>query len=151
MKNLSQFHVVIATLFSFFMLNSTISHADKPGFTAPMNVEGAKTITNKEAKALFDQGMLFIDVRRKGHRNGGEHIPNALNISTKHQLSEKSLLAVMKKDDPAVFYCHGSKCPASSKGLKKAIKWGFTNLYYYREGINGWKDAGYPINKDPEG
>lgn len=116
-----------------------------------MNVEGAKTITTEEAKAMFDKGILFIDVRRQGFRNGGEHIPNAVNISTKHKLTEQALLNVMQKTDPAVFYCHGSKCPASSKGLKKAVKWGFKNLYYFRDGMKGWKDAGHPINTDPKG
>ena len=149
MKNRMKNHLIAAA--AILSLNTSITLADKPGFTAPMDVAGATTISTQQAKEFFDQGMLFIDVRRKGHRNGGEHIPNAINISTKHQLSEKTLLEVMKKEDSAVFYCHGDKCPASSKGLKKAIKWGFTNLYYYRDGINGWKDAGHPINKDPEG
>ena len=139
------------TSFAFLLLNSNLSLANKPGYTAPLEVEGATHISTEQAKELFNKGTVFIDVRRKGHRNGGEHIPYAINISTKHQLSEKALLKVINKDDAAVFYCHGSKCPASSKGLKKAAKWGFNNLYYYRDGIDGWKDAGYPIAKDPKG
>ena len=134
-----------------FIINSSPVIADKPGFNAPMAVEGTQTISTKEAKTLFDKKILFIDVRRPGHRNGGEHIPNAVNISTKYKLSEAELLKVMKKDQEAVFYCHGNKCPASSKGLKKAVGWGFTNLYYYREGIDGWKAAGYKINKNSNG
>ena len=139
MKNLVNTSVFI--LIAFF---ASSVFAGKP--TAPLTVEGTTLVTTEEAKKLFDEGVLFIDARRIDHIDG--HIPNAINISTKNDLSEEALLKAIKKDGKAVFYCHGVNCPASSKGLMKAVSWGFTNLYYYREGFNAWKAAGNPITKN---
>jgi len=44
-----------------------------------------------------------------------------------------------------VIYCNGEDCLRSAKASKMAIGWGFTKIYYYRDGFPAWKKAGYPI------
>lgn len=43
------------------------SFADK----SPMTVEGATTVNAAEAKALFDSGVLFVDIRRNSDYEAG--------------------------------------------------------------------------------
>ena len=43
---------------------------------------------------------------------------------------------------PLVIYCHRS-CWLSWNAAKRAISYGYRNVYWYRDGIEGWKAAGY--------
>ncbi|MCU7798748.1 MAG: rhodanese-like domain-containing protein [gamma proteobacterium symbiont of Lucinoma myriamae] len=111
---------------------------------SPMTIDGAKTVTTEEAKKLFDDGVLFIDVRKDKDWNAGR-VSDAVQLNIKTKLSEETMSAEMKKSDPAVIYCNGERCMRSSDACKKAVAWGFTNLYYYRDGFPAWKSAGYPV------
>ena len=111
---------------------------------SPTTVDGAKTVTTEEAKKLFDDGVLFIDVRKDKDWNAGR-ISDAVQLNIKTVLSEETMTAEMKKSDPAVIYCNGERCLRSSDACKKAVAWGFTNIYYYRDGFPAWKTAGYPV------
>jgi len=44
-----------------------------------------------------------------------------------------------KRDTPLVFYCHPN-CWAA----KRAIGYGYRQVYWYPDGIEGWVKAGYP-------
>ncbi len=131
-----------ALLFLFVLLSPQITFAGDG--VSPMVVEGAKTVTTEEAKKLFDDGVLFIDVRKDKDWNAGR-VSDAVQLNVKTKLSEETMLAEMKKGDPVVIYCNGEKCMRSSKACKKAVEWGFTNVYYYRDGFPAWKNAGYPV------
>ncbi|MFK5894064.1 MAG: rhodanese-like domain-containing protein [Pseudomonadota bacterium] len=111
---------------------------------SPMTLDGAKTVTTEEAKKLFDSGALFIDVRKDKDWAAGR-VADAVQLNIKTNLSEETMLAEMKKGDPAVIYCNGERCMRSSNACIKAVGWGFTNIYYYRDGYPAWKSAGYPV------
>jgi PQQ-dependent catabolism-associated CXXCW motif protein len=44
-------------------------------------------------------------------------------------------------DKPVVVYCH-QHCWGSWNGAKRAISFGYRNVYWYPEGVEGWQDAG---------
>ena len=120
-----------------------------PGFAqgkeaAPLTVDGASTVSSVEAKALFDRGAIFIDPRGDADWDAGR-VPGAIHLALRGGLTEERLSEVADRDDPLVFYCNGIKCGVSSKACAKAVSWGFTNVYYYREGFPAWEAAGYPI------
>ena len=131
-----------ALLFLFVLLSPQITFAGDG--VSPMVIEGAKTVTTEEAKKLFDDGVLFIDVRKDKDWNAGR-VSDAVQLNVKTKLSEETMLAELKKGDPVVIYCNGEKCMRSSKACKKAVEWGFTNVSYYRDGFPAWKNAGYPV------
>ena len=110
---------------------------------SPTTVNGAKTVTAAEAKALFDKGALFVDVRKDSDWAAGR-VPDAVHIELKKVLSEATLGKESKKADPIVIYCNGVGCMRSSKASDKAVAWGYTNVYYFRLGFPAWKAAGYP-------
>ncbi len=112
---------------------------------APLTVEGAKTIDIAEAKKLFDNEVLFVDVREDAAWNLGR-VPGALHLDVKTgKFSKEALLEEAKFDEPVVFYCNGIKCGRSAEACKKAISFGYKQVYYYREGFPGWKSSGYPV------
>jgi rhodanese-related sulfurtransferase len=123
------------------MLFAASAYAD----VAPVKIAGASTIDAQMAKLLHDKGIVFIDARDDAHFKEA-HIPGAKHLSVKDAgFSEENLSAIVKKDQPVVFYCTGIKCMASSEATKKAVEWGWTKVYYFRGGITQWKDSGLSV------
>lgn len=110
---------------------------------SPLTVAGATTVDAAQAKALFDKGALFVDVRSDKDWAAGR-IPDATHLELKKVFTEESLGKVAKKDGPVVLYCNGASCLRSSQAAEKAVAWGYTNVSYYRLGYPDWKAAGYP-------
>lgn len=48
------------------------------------------------------------------------------------------------KSFPLVFYCR-SDCWLGWNAAKRAHGWGYTNLYWLRDGVEAWQEAGYPL------
>ena len=111
---------------------------------SPKKVNGAITVDAKKAKQLFDKGVVFIDVRKDKDYAAGR-VPDAVHIELKKVYSKNTLGKVVKPDQPVVIYCNGHSCTRSSKAAKKAVSWGYKNVYYFRDGFPSWKSNGYPV------
>ncbi|MBB6522021.1 rhodanese-like domain-containing protein [Pseudoteredinibacter isoporae] len=111
---------------------------------APLEVAGAETVNTDKAKELFDAGALFIDPRRDSDWAEGR-IPDAVHLEMKSVFNEQSLAGEASKDEAIVFYCNGAKCSRSAKCAAKAISWGYSKVYYFRDGLPAWKAAGFPV------
>ena len=113
------------------------------------NVKGAKKIDAAAAKALLDRGgVIFVDVRAPVDFDWG-HVPGATNLSLVTGLSKANLSRGVNKNDEIAFYCHGKHCPYSAYASAKALKWGFTRVYYFAGGFPAWQDAGYTVEVTP--
>lgn len=125
----------------YFFNQSHLWAADE----SPMTIDGAKTVSTEEAKALFDNEILFVDVRKDSDWDAGR-VPGSVHLDNKKgAFTEAALSAEVGKSEKVVIYCNGEKCPRSAKGAKSAVSWGFTNVQYYRDGFPAWKAAGYPV------
>jgi rhodanese-related sulfurtransferase len=135
--------IFIALISTIFMTSlATQASAEKPD--APMSVDGATTIDTNTAKAMFVEGVAFVDVRKNSDWDAGR-VPGAIHLNIKTSLNDNSLLNELEsKDVRAVFYCNGAKCMRSSEAAKLAVGWGYKNIYYFRDGYPAWKNAGYP-------
>jgi rhodanese-related sulfurtransferase len=114
---------------------------------SPLFVPGASSIDVFEAKQLFDRGVVFIDSRDVVDWGIG-HIQGAISLDWDSRFTVEALSDVINRDEPVVIYCHGPRCLRSSKAAAKAVSWGFTNTYYFRDGFPAWKNAGYPFDSD---
>ena len=136
-----QLYKMLTTLIvGLFM--STVAYAASE--VSPMVVEGAKTVSASEAKALFDEGIAFVDVRKNSDWEAGR-IPDAIHIELKKVYSAETLGAEVGKDEKVVIYCNGEKCMRSSQAAQKAVEWGFSQVFYFRDGFPAWKAAGYAV------
>jgi rhodanese-related sulfurtransferase len=129
----------VLVLLSAFFLATGFAVAKE----SPLSVDGATTVDAAEAKKLFDDGVLFIDVRKDKDWAAGR-IPDAEHLELKSVFTEESLGQHVKKDEPVVLYCNGASCMRSSDASAKAVGWGFKKVYYFRLGFPAWKTAGYP-------
>ncbi|CUH76526.1 Inner membrane protein YgaP [Tritonibacter multivorans] len=111
---------------------------------SPVSVAGASTVSVEEAYALFEQEAIFVDVRKPSDFDSG-HIPEAVHLDLKSTFNEGALAEVAQKTDAVVFYCNGWSCLRSSKASEQAVAWGYSNVYYFRDGMPGWDVAGLPV------
>jgi len=112
---------------------------------APGHVPGAQTIDTRIAKSLFDQGAVFIDVRKQEDYDAG-HISGAHHLPVVSDFNEQNLAALALKENPMVVYCNGIHCMGSSRAAQQAVAWGWTAVYYYRDGIPDWKLHNHPVD-----
>ena len=111
---------------------------------SPMTVAGATTVDTAKAKELFDAEALFVDVRKDADWDAGR-VPGAEHLDIKSALTADSLAGAAAKDEAIVMYCNGHSCLRSSAASALAVSWGFTKVYYFRDGFPAWKAAGYPV------
>jgi rhodanese-related sulfurtransferase len=123
------------------ILFTNFSYAKSP---APLQVNGAVTVNTVQAKALMNQGVTFIDVRRESDFSK-QHIAWAIHLDLKLALTERALLDVLRKTQPVVFYCNGDLCQRSAIASEKAVQWGWKKVFYYRGGFPDWKESGLPL------
>ncbi len=124
-----------------------VPEAGDPAEVSPLSVVGATSIDTSEAKQLFDDGVVFVDVRDISSRDYG-YIPGSVFLDLELSFSEDALSGVVNRDEPVVIYCAGPRCLRSSKAVEKAVSWGFINTYYLRNGFAAWKVAGYPFDSE---
>lgn len=121
---------------------SVASAAEKK--ESPMSVTGATTVDAAKAKALFDKGVPFVDVRNDKDWNAGR-IPGAVHLDLHGAFNDGSFGKVAKKEQEVALYCNGASCPRSAEASAKAVGWGYKKVYYFRDGFPAWKTAGYPV------
>lgn len=111
------------------------------GTEGSFEVKGATTLDVATAKALFDQGVPFVDVRGPNRWAEG-HIPGAVSLPF---ISEAELSKIVSKDQDVVIYGYGSHLRPYA--VAEAVFWGYKKVYYFRDGFSGWDAAGYPVAK----
>jgi PQQ-dependent catabolism-associated CXXCW motif protein len=142
----------------------------------PATIKGGKVIHAAELNALLkkDTHLVVVDVSDSPHRPenlpatttwlpvphpgipGAIWIPGAGLGTPGADVEEfyKQRLAKATGSDltrPLVLYCH-QKCWLSWNGAKRAIGYGYKNVYWFPDGIEGWRKANLPTQVlQPEG
>jgi rhodanese-related sulfurtransferase len=138
-KGIASFFIAIGSLAVV-----TIGHAIDTGYRSPEHAPGTTTVTVDEAKWLFDDGAVFIDVRNPRFF-ARRHVPGAYHLDMKDAFTRESLAAVARKDQPIVIYSSGVKCGRAHRASVLAVSWGYEKVHYFRGGIIDWKDVQYPM------
>jgi rhodanese-related sulfurtransferase len=115
----------------------------------PPTLDGAKTVTAAEAKALIDKGALALDARAaKGFAEG--HLPKAKAIRAHRDDATKEFAAAAfgpDKNAAIVIYGHGSDGWTAVEAVKGAVKHGYKQVNWMRGGFAEWTKAGLPVEK----
>lgn len=123
---------------------------------SPTALAGVKVVTAAEVQKLVAGGVPVYDVRAADIYGEG-HIKGAINLPYREK-SDKVPEFDAGKDDfalsklPAdkaagiILYCDGVSCWKSYKAASVAVKAGYSNLNWYREGWPDWKAKGLPID-----
>ncbi|MCP3869617.1 MAG: hypothetical protein GY703_16300 [Gammaproteobacteria bacterium] len=118
----------------------------------PNRIPGGQVVTTKGLLSLSQNGQtpyIVLDVL-----GGSEKLPNAVSaiaasqggsFSDQVQRNLSDFLqskTAGRKDTPLVFYCQSTQCWMSYNASLRAINLGYTNVLWYRGGIEAWKMAG---------
>lgn len=97
--------------------------------------EGIELYDWTQTAAAMSAGGMLIDSRSPRGFNSG-HITGAINVPYKDEAAHSALPS--DKATTLVFYCSGPACSASTKGAKKALEMGYTQVKEYRGGYPDW-------------
>lgn len=75
------------------------------------------------------------------------HIPTAVHMNPREP--DLSMFP-HNKQSKLVFYCKNTWCMASHQGARVALDNGYPNTYVYADGIDGWIEAGQPVESAAE-
>lgn len=128
--------------------------------------EQAKTLEPSDLVALQQQEpeLLLIDVYRNPWLRGvytlqeqHENLPNSIWLAncgdgvlnqewTMHCQQQFERATQGDKTHPIVFYCR-SDCWLGWNAIKRAHALGYSNLYWLRDGTDGWQQANLPLEQ----
>lgn len=127
----------------------------------PATHDDAQTVTTAQLQRLMQTtpALVLLDVQpliwRAGHFiqteprqqiAGSVWLPNVGQGELEsawagYYREQLALITRGQQDTPIVIYCTAD-CWMSWNAVKRAAEWGYTQLYWYREGSDGWRDAG---------
>jgi len=129
-----------------FLLIAFNANAEKP--LAPMTLDGTTTVTAEEVFKLVTSkpDLIIIDSRRNEEYAKG-HIEGSVSLLDKTMTEDDLKNQVATKMTPVLFYCNGARCMRSFKASKKAISWGYKNIYWFRGGWKEWQKKEMPVSR----
>ncbi len=114
------------------------------GSEAPLHIEGAETVDTAAAKVLYETGALFVDVRPRSIWNFG-HITDSRHFALRTTFSLLRHEGFIERDAPLVLYGNGPHTYRSAIAVRMALLWGYTRVYFYRDGYFSWLAEDYPV------
>lgn len=133
---------VMALLFASFLLLSQVAQAN----VSPIDVPGATSLDAHGVKELWMQGALCIDPRSQSDWEAGR-IPGALHMMSRSEFYKPETVlrfTAGRYDDPIIAYCNAENCLRAANLARDLVSWGFTNVYYFRDGFPAWRNAQFP-------
>ena len=125
--------------------------AMKAEMAAPAAEQHPYGMIDTKALAALVRGkvpMIILDARA-GKYDDGRRIPGAKALAP-DATAEQAAAAIPAKDALVVLYCTNLQCPASAALGKNLAALGYTNLLKYPNGIDGWAEAGMPVETAPK-
>jgi rhodanese-related sulfurtransferase len=107
-----------------------------------------KKITTEQLEALRedDGNFVLIDVLQRP-KFEQQHIPGSVNapFGGGDFVSQVESQVEGDKSKKVVVYCGSIACDASLKAAHQLEQAGFTNVYRYEEGVEGWSRTGHQV------
>ncbi len=120
----------------------------------PPTLAGAKLVAAEDVVKAAARGAMVVDARvaaeyADGHIKGAVSVPYREKsdkvVSFDASVDEFNLSKLpADKSAAVVVYCNGPECWKSYKASTLAIKAGYTNILWYRDGYPNWKSKGMP-------
>jgi PQQ-dependent catabolism-associated CXXCW motif protein len=117
----------------------------------PTSIPGGQVVTTDRLLAMYQQGMQNGSLLVFHVLGPGPTLPNAQNAvgasqagtfqdQTQQQFGQYLQQVTQgNKAVPMVFYCQSTQCWMSYNAALRAINMGYTQVYWYRGGIEAWQ------------
>jgi PQQ-dependent catabolism-associated CXXCW motif protein len=126
------------------------------GNPTPLTIPGATTVSTVQlGQAMLNKTrMVLVDALKSGHATtvpGAVALPYAGDYGAFNDQVEVRLSRVLwrltqgRPEIPVVFFCEGVRCWESYNAALRARAAGFTNVFWYRGGLNAWRAANLPM------
>lgn len=134
-------------LIVLLLLSTSLFAAEKP--YAPATLPGAVIVSAETVVELIlsRPELVIIDSRKKTEYTKG-HIEGSVNLLNTALRREDMETLCPDKTTPIVFYCNGTRCLRSSDAIRKAMGWGYRNIFWFRGGWKEWTDKRLPVITD---
>ncbi|ABK44033.1 Rhodanese domain protein [Magnetococcus marinus MC-1] len=127
----------------------------------PAAVDGVTIVDSEQVMAAMESGSAFLLDCRKASGFSGGTVPGSVNCQVATgdaTLDDADVAATMEKlkaecaglmdqpkDKAIITFCNGLTCWRSPKAALALTKLGFSNVQWYRLGMNDWKAQSLPI------
>jgi PQQ-dependent catabolism-associated CXXCW motif protein len=126
------------------------------GNPTPLTIPGGTTVSTVQlGQAMLKKTrMVLVDALRSSHATtvpGAVALPYAGDYGAFDDQVEVRLgkalwrLTQGRPEIPVVFFCEGVRCWESYNAALRARAAGFTNVFWYRGGLNAWRAANLPM------
>ncbi len=145
-------NLIISLLAPAFLFAASGAYAQAPPETPAKVPAGinVKLIGAKEVQDLQAKGAVLVDTRR-ANEFAEKSIKGAISVPYDPEKSAKTpdgvfdasldkfdLSKFKDKNAHLVMFCNSGTCFKSYKGAVVAAKAGYTNVYWYRDGLPDW-------------
>jgi rhodanese-related sulfurtransferase len=90
----------------------------------------------------LSQGTPVVNVLSSDSYRG-RHIPGTLNVPLEEpNFDQRIQAAVPDKGKPVVVHCSDTSCEASTKAARRLETLGYTKVFDFKAGLQGWQEAG---------
>jgi rhodanese-related sulfurtransferase len=138
---LGQQQIFLLLVMFFYVGNA---YATKP--VAPESIDGVVSVSAAEVVELILSIPELVVVDSRYHEEYAKgHIEGSVNILNTDMTADTLDNFTGNLLTPVLFYCNGERCLRSSRAAKKAVTWGYKNIYWFRKGWLEWIDKQYPI------
>jgi PQQ-dependent catabolism-associated CXXCW motif protein len=123
----------------------------------PTTIPGARTVTTEQLRESILSGrrqFLLLDAWQDfGHQGppGALHLPFAGSPGNFNDMVQAQLAQQLYQITggnfayPLVFFCAGAGCWESYNAVLRAVRLGYSNVYWYRGGVAAWSAAHLPL------
>ena len=128
--------------------NASASSPETTGVRSPEDVPGTTKINAEELIELMwaSPQLTLIDSRITSDRSKG-FIEGSISLPNTETSCGALEVVLSDKLAPVLFYCNGVKCGRSAKAAQIAIDCGYNQIYWFRGGIEEWKQKQLPLVK----
>ncbi len=134
-------------LITLSVLVTSFTYAEKK--ESPQLISGSTKVNAEQVieTAELHPQLVIIDSRIVNDRQQG-YIPDSISLPDEETNCDALSAYISKLGAPVLFYCNGPKCGRSGKSVGIALGCGYYQVYWFRGGIEEWKNKGYPLTKD---
>lgn len=116
---------------------------------SPKYLKGTDKVSAEELIQHYEvtPTLTIIDSRIKSDRLQG-YIEGSYSLPDTETSCVTLAKVLSNKNSAVTFYCNGPKCGRSYIASKIAIQCGYKNIFWFRGGLEEWKQKKYPLVTD---
>lgn len=114
----------------------------------PPSIDGTTRVSAEDVIGLVGEmpDLIIIDARKSSDYQKG-HIEGAVSLPNTETDADSLAKVIPAKDHPVLFYCNGVKCGRSVESARAAVSAGYSNIYWFRGGMEEWQAKAMPVVK----